>query len=523
MSLITWLLLGLLVLALAWGLVGCVTTGKGAATLVPAPPPQGAEGFAGYFPDLVSREGGLRALTEGASTDRERYRQHLREKLGSRDDADRARTAELSVVARDRTKIPPFLPVDVTIEKQLLGLYLDKDLSPSRKEDLAEMAKARIFNVPDQPSRTALHDVVDGMKRYYFYPRVEVDFSSKLNTPAQLDRFAYLGMVVELIPDQPSDPPGMKLTGACEPVRIIDFQPKAADIVEFSRGELTRKAEAAAKASLAAQGASKLTSGAQAGPGTARSTTGAETSTQATGTPELSLTLTETYVNALKDSIEARTAGLLQGGRSLFADFRAIKNRRIGGTYNFDLMLEVPTRLGVPVTPQGEEPGFYLSVPCAVEVRARAYLVAVVRHVYQRGFAGVWTRVPEPENDKVYLQVVPVHLPDLVLWRHSQVPWVQTTVSRRAEVVVSVITNRADARYVVRSDGADEEVLVAGSGACSEVTVEAPAVAARAHVEFLDVIEPGQNGGQILKAGPSPSFALEPAGGRVSVVGNYGR
>jgi len=45
------------------------------------------------------------------------------------------------------------------------------------------------------------------------------------------------------------------------------------------------------------------------------------------------------------DAIERRSAGLLDEGRTFFASFRSLRDVKIAGTYNFDLMLEVPSRL----------------------------------------------------------------------------------------------------------------------------------------------------------------------------------
>lgn len=512
-SSISSLLLLLAGIAIAFLLVGCASIGQGSTTLVPARVTDEQKAFRTYFPDLVATNPTLRALTPGATTDKSDYDSFLAKVQGCAS----CLSAELSVIARDRTQTPPFLPIDIGIEKQLLPIYLDKDLSSAKKEELALLAKAKILNVPDLPNRTALHDSRKGINRYFYYPRVEVDFSSKLNAASQLDRFQYLGMALQLQDDKRSDEAKGDTYDQCSPVRFIDFQPKAADIVEFARGQLTQNAQLAAKSGLSAQEVKQLTSGTSVGPTEATTTSGSQQTGTTTLTPELSLSMSETFVNALKDSIEARTVGLLEEGRTLFADFRAIKDKRIGGTYDFDVMLEVPT-----VVPRKKDQEYYVSIPCVSEVRADAYLVAVVRRVYKRGFTGLLTKVPEPDNDKVYLQVELQHVGNILLWQYAGDPWIKSVVRQPSEYTISVITNRSDARYVVRAESGKREVLGDGSGASSHIVIETPSKARTARVEFLDSFETDKNGTRIFEAPPSEPFKIESGhGGEITIVGNY--
>lgn len=339
-------LLGLLAVTF---LLGCTSVGRGSATLIPKELTSGEEDFAKYFPGLVATAPSMRPLTPGASTDSAAYRKFLENNQGCVD----CQASDLSVVVRDRTKTPPFLPVDVSLDKELVGIYLNKDLSSAKKEELAALAKAQVFNVPDLPSRTTLHE---SRSTYYYYPRIEVNFSSKLNTTSPADRFAYLGMVLRITPSA-----NASCLSAGDGIRFLDFHPKAADIYEFARGEFTQKTELAAKQSLTDQTVKKVAESAVEG-GQNASTERTHTGTI---TPELSLTMSETFVNALKDSIEARTTGILEEGQAFFADFRSTKNRRIGGTYSFDLMLEVPATLK-----KGRHGTF--SNPCTSDIRADA-------------------------------------------------------------------------------------------------------------------------------------------------------
>lgn len=486
------------------GLVAVYTRiGGGSATLITAKVSDGGD-FAKYFPDLVAHETeAMRALTPRATVDRKRYNEYLKTKFGSTS----LQTSMLSIVVRDRTKIPPFLPIDISIEKQLLVIYLDKELSNAKKEDLAKAAKASIFNVPDLPDRTALHDIAaDGRKTYFFYPRVQFDFSSKLNTPSELDRFEYLGIVLK-VSDTESQQDAK--------VRIIDFQPKAADIVEFTRGELTQKAELDAKAAISSQGVSKVTKG-TATKSTAgdTSSTGAEQTQTATRSPDVGLSMSETYVNALKDSIDARSAGILEEGRVFFAAFRSIKTKRIGGTYSFDLMLEVPS------STREEGNGVYSSQPCLKEVRVDASLIAVVRHVYKRGMTGWWTRVPEPDNDRTYLQVMTKSIKNLQLWAFSGVAWTTREAMKPVEHAVLVLTNRSDARFVVKDS--DGKILGDGAGSSAKISLPPPSTNLQVHVEFLDVIEIVKDAVHVFSAKPSSDFSIgKTEEEQYTVVGTY--
>lgn len=397
---------------------GCTSIGSGVSTLITAKPETDFDNFKKYFPDLVSSTEEVRQLPldeptifhkflrlvhyESLPPDKNKYNIYKLKKLGSTD----TQTAELSVVVRDRTKIPPFMPVDMNIEEGLLALFLGNE--PVDKQDnLADRAKAKLMNVPDVPMRTAIHNTEQEKYKtpyaqlYFYYPRIQIDFASRLRLPSQLDRFDYLGMVVRLKTD-----PQLVKESNCDIPRIINFDPKAADILEFTRGELTQKAELNAKT---------------------KANFGVNETSSSVG-QELSLTMSETFVNSLKDSIESRTSGIFEQGQAFFADFRAIKNKRIGGTYNFDMMLEVPAKLK-------NLSKRYASIPCVEEIRADIYLVAVVRHVYQAGSTGIFTKVPESDNDKTYQQVVHEFVPNVLIWKYDNLPWTKMNKAKKADTL----------------------------------------------------------------------------------------
>ena len=81
-------------------------------------------------------------------------------------------------------------------------------------------------------------------------------------------------------------------------VRVIDFRPKVADIVDFTRGQVTQKYELASKLSVEpATAAAVPVSG------------------------DLSYTQTEQFARDLKDAIERRSAGVIDGARASTPSF----------------------------------------------------------------------------------------------------------------------------------------------------------------------------------------------------------
>ena len=357
---------------------GCTSVGKGKDTLQTAAAPKNSK-FQIYFPGLATEESKMISITPNAVEDYESYKSGLSSKniiqFGS---------VDMTVVSRDRTLAPPFLPVDVNLEKELLAVYLSKELSTAQKEMFSEKAKAKLYNVPDLPNRTTnTISAQSGFTKYNYFPRVNIEFSAKLNTPSQLDRLAYLGMVLQvkdIVPNEQDMKRIEELTCTCTDLkrvndeskcssnkqkdsetcrsieqqlaenkcnsrseerwqcdvarrnlvglyscnfdsnlsRIIDFQPKEADIIEFTRGQLTQAAQLSAKTGLTNQQVDVTAFGSSSGPVTDLVTQGNQNTFTGGAASELAFVYSETFVNALKDSIEARTAGVLDEGRVFF-------------------------------------------------------------------------------------------------------------------------------------------------------------------------------------------------------------
>jgi hypothetical protein len=181
---------------------------------------------------------------------------------------------------------------------------------------------------------------------------------------------------------------------------------------------------------------------------------------------ELSYTLTEGYVSELKDAIEKRTTSILNNGKLFVSEFRAIREKRIGGTYNFDLMLEVPAEI------KEETPSTYSSQPITKQIKVDIYIVGVVRHVYKRGLKGLFIKGPESENDNVYETVVWKVLEDRVLWTFQDDTWIQRDSIESPQVKITVTTNRDDANFILKDS--DGKLLGQGSGKNATIVVENP-------------------------------------------------
>lgn len=407
----------------------------------------------------------------------QQFRSFLEGKYGSSD----FKPVELSFAAHDRTVTPPFLSVDPrpTWLAGLTTLFLntDKELPIERRIELRDFLEAQLRNVADLGAATAHHHTVvcsegcfdpcvqeckaekDAAKRncaaeclaaarlYYYYPRVSVDFSSSFLSTTAADRLSYLALLIRLR-DQGSQ---SKAAGSQDQVRFIDFRPKDADIIEFSRGDLTQGLTLTVGTNIGATGSESLT--VTEAPRAKADATGSSSGLSA------GATFSETLASKLADSIEKKTTGILEDGRTFYADFRSLRQIRVAGAYNFDLMLEVPSN---PERHRSEGvPGPIESSPILKSISADVYLLGVVRHVHDRGRMGLMRRVPESENDHVFEQVVLRILPNQQLWVAPNEPYLDEAVMSKApSCTLQVLTNREEASFIVR----DERLQIIGSG-----------------------------------------------------------
>ena len=450
------------------------------------------------------------------------FRSYMEAKYGNSD----FKAAHLTFSVRDRDKIPAFLPTDAValaaknVPEIVTG---DSKLTVKQRIGLQELLKARLLNVPDLPRTTTRHHTdEDGRDTYYYYPRIEIDFSAKLLSATNLDRFSFLGLVIALKSggvEECDCSTARQATGASRP-RFINFSPKAADFAEFTRGQFTQNSQIQARATYGSTQGSTVTTTSPGGE-TIPSTV-AELARNLSLGGDGSYTYSEGVVRELKDAIQRRATGLDKQGQIFFAEYRSINAIRIGGTYNFDLMLEVPA--------QGQDiaaTSYYKSRPVAKEIRADIYLVGVIRHVYERGEVGLFLRYPETENDHVYEQVVLKAYKNEPIWEFNGVPW----IGEHNTFTLNVVSNHEEARFVVKRESADKdtcqtssEVIGDGSGSKTKVMLPIEEDPYHACVEFLPVVDTSaKSDAVVLKARASPrTFSVPKDGGEETVVGAYG-
>lgn len=445
-------------------------------------------------------------LTPSASLDDKTYSTYMATKFGNPDFV----AATLNATVRNRNTVPPFLPIDLSelLTGKIANIALDGNISNEDKIARQNFLEARLLNVPDLKRTTTLHHRQAGRKVYYYYPRISIEFSSSLLTVSAPDRFSFLGLAIKLKSAKKADNGDV--------VRFIDFAPKAPDIAEYTRGKITQQNQVTAKATAGLSrslGEEKVAPIPDVDGGTTKETLSRGINLGA----DLAFTRSETYVNELKDAIEARTLGIMQEGNLFLAEFRSIKNKRIGGTYTFDLMLQVPSFI------QDETDPYYSSKPIETEIVGDIYLIAVVRHVYDRGFTGVQTRVPEPENDDTFQQVVYRPLHNIDLWRHSDSDWIGKDLLKKTSFTVTVYTNRDDARFIVR-DVTSNKILGFGSGTKHTIKITPDSQKdITAFVEFLNiVVTNAKQKATTLTAGPGSNFVIKHGkSGTQSEIGNY--
>lgn len=404
------------------------------------------------------------------------YDQFL-EFLSSKYGSSTFRPAELSFKAHERTVTPAYFATDprASWAAAVTTLLGTGTLPTEERIRLQKLLEARLRHVPDLGPTTAPHhtevcgpeclrnfgacnescltecakspDTPETCQArcgqtcagpapiYYYYPRLSVDFSSSFLSTSPADRLSYLAMVVRLHGD------GDRKRKA----RFIDFRPKDAEIPTFSRGDFTE----ASKATLGAQDVNVFDVGVES---------------------------SETYVSKLMDAIEKKSTGILEDGRTFFVDLRALREIRIAGSYNFDLMLEVPSQLKRGIALESD--------PLEKRVAADVFLLGVVRHVHARGRIGTFNRVPESENDHVYEQVVLRILPEQELWIAPQTPWSEPVeVKAAVSCKLQVLTNREDAAFTIRNESG--ATLDGGSG--RRALVEVP-TCGKVKVAFLPVV-----------------------------------
>lgn len=389
-----------LLIALGGALTACTTLGTGRSTLVLADPPATAVYGGTEFSHLIARPGrkfvglqGRKARTEAEWT---AFRD---ERLGGQ----AASAATIDVNVRDQTNTPPLelFNVETVTAADVAKVLTDHTLTPAQKDALLIQLRDNFRGMPETYSRLVSHGAdQNGNLVYFYFPQVTIDLTGTLNTAETLDRFDFIAAAIR-IPDDVD-------------ATFINFSPKAADLFDFTLGQLKQTAAAMASANA----------------GT-KATTGSTTANKPAGGPEtgtsvggelsyggsVGLTLTDELTRDMKSSLEARSAGIMLNGKLFLVELRSNEQRRIAGTYSYNVMLQVPS------TGSRETKGpttTWTSTPNVARIDATVRVVGIVRHVVRPGKTGTFRRVPEPLNDETYRQVVLREQP-VTLWRFTNI------------------------------------------------------------------------------------------------------
>lgn len=400
-------------------------------------------------------------------------------------------SADLSVMVRDLGLLPPLAP-DLTafMRAEIAKILNDPKLSQEKRQARVQELRAFFFNAPELQNSTTLRGFTkNGEEIYHYFPRFQIDFSADLLSNSVLDRFSQLVMYIRLTDDV-----------AGKGVRFVDFVPKGSDILEYSRGEFKEKHQLQAKGT-AGRSSSDVEN----------TVSGDTTTTETRGVSlggEVSFTSSEEFTRQLKDALEKQTAGIVENGRALLVQLRSVRHIRIGGTYEFGVMLEIPSL----VKPAPHNAKYYVNSPAVELIEPEIVLLGVVRHVYNRGQTGFFNKVPEIENDGVFEQVV-IRRPTVTLWSFNQNPWIRPYVFQaNAAFTVHVATNNDAATFVV-TDTKDDSILATGKGATAKLTIPTADLAHRitAKIDFKPIVVVPTNGSKhVLTATPAspPSFQI---------------
>ncbi len=411
-------------------------------------------------------------------------------------------TARLSIEVRDFGTIPAMSSaLQAAAMGEVAKIMMDGTLDVSQKLEKRDLLLAQMINSPQAfEMKTRNHITSEGREVYYYYPHVELDFSSGLLSPSVLDRFSELVLVVDL-------PESIFSRG----VRFVNFAPKGADIVEYTRGTFKQESQAQAKATYGLARSAKST------------TKDGDNTSEVSASPsfggEISYTHSEAFERDLKDAIERRSASILNDGKTFVATFRSMREVRIAGTYTFELLLEVPSIV------ESAGGNLYESVPVTREITPHIVLAGVVRHLYQRGYTGFFQQVPEAENDNVFEQVVVRPILNRKLWSFNNESAIGRDVLQSGtSVTVNIVSNTDDARFVLRDAGG--RILGNGAGKTGKIDVATENLQTPLNVElrFLDVPRISQDGSTVTLrvVQQPPNVSLTPRQtGSVDFVGSY--
>jgi len=495
--------------AAAFWLVGCSVIGTGHRTVVRAQcaAASAADNTCDYiatrYPNLIATPAAERVMIidgNGSPLDispqerrrvADEFRTYLERKYGSPD----FQGARLDANFYDRNQSPPFLAYDTSaVYPAFLATVLPtKKFTSEEIIGMRNTIEAQVRNIPEQPQVTVRHDWVGADARYFYYPRVALDFSVQFPSSSSYDRISYLALIVSLHQSCTNS------TSPRECVNFKNFTPKTAELVDISRGTFSQTAQGQLQASATL--VNSLTNAV----GTGSSPTTSKTGSTTLG-PTATASLGETYSDTLPDEVERRASGFLDD-HTFFSELRSVRQVRLAGTYSYDFEIEVPSAL--------DRTGS--SAPVVRDLTADIYLIGVVRHVYKRGHKGLLLRVPETENDDVYEQVILKTYPNTPVWRVGDFYREKPTCTLR------VVTNRDDAAFVVVDTAARPQRQTDGVGKVLVATLDAGSDGkCGAIVQFLPIplVTDATKPAVVLSVRPPKPVSIA-AGGYFAVLGDY--
>lgn len=431
-------------LILVGALSACKVLGTGRSTLVLADPlpcsDNGAPKYSGSeFKYLIaaSKEKRLIGPQGEKLQTNEPWEAFKNNRLGGTD----ANVASIDINVRDQSNTPALelFNIQTANASDVFKTLIDSKSNQKQKDKQISEARYSYRTMPETDSSFVSHGYdEEGHEVFYYFPRISIDLTSTLNTAEALDRFDYIAAAIRIHDN----------TNAT----FINFSPKAADLLEFTLGQLKQTASAKASANTS----NKVTTGGAAGTGTSA---GGELGYGGS----VDFTLTDELTREIKSSLEARSAGISKGGKLFLIELRSNEQKHISGTYSFNVMLQVPSaaqsgssevkptknEISEKKIPKGKtlrasQPNekcitaevhvssedktsedstltWTTSQPKVKSIKAEVRLVGIVRHVVKQGTIGFFEQVPEPLNDETFRQVV-LYDKEVPLWEFPELP-----------------------------------------------------------------------------------------------------
>lgn len=409
-------------------------------------------------------------------------------------------SAQLDLVVRDLNVTPSLdqLNIESNNAADVAKIMADSTTSADLKGQLVERLRNNYRRMPENylpmVPRQEFKDFGDGageqqITAYHWFPKVALDLTGQLQTVGSSDRFEYLAVAMTLVNERE---PG---TNTPLPVTFVNFAPKAADLFDFTLGTFKQTASMTGSGSIGGSASSKTTSGSnQTNTGTGISSTetkGSETNVGSTNGASLSLTVSDELTRDLRSSIDTRSAGITNDGKTFVIALRSNEQRRISGTYSYAVMLDIAPKVSKAQLANGAV--VVVSDTPTRQIWADVRIIGVIRHVAKMGKTGTFKRIPEPTNDEVFNEVL-VRQKRMLLWELHQDALID---SFPAPSNLVVYTNHDSATFsVIASD--TRKILARGKGRETSFPLKDGQVV---EIEFDPIILAG-NAPSVLTARP---------------------